>query len=539
MMESSRDYSPALSPATLRLLLLLIACTSLFACGGGGGDSTPLSSAPPPPTWVQGTYAASSTYANKCASPRTGTDPTTNHAYLDSPGSTTWENFWLRSWTHETYLWYREVTDRSPATYSSVTDYFDTQKTTAITSSNKPKDKFHFWYATDEWIALSQSGVQAGYGIEWVFISNTPPRVLKVAYVEPNAPAFNTISRGAKVLSIDNVSIDSNTPAGIDTLNAGISPTLGTSHSFQFQEVNGFVHTVTLTAAKITSTPVQNVKTLANGAVGYMLFNSHLATSEQQLISAFAQLKAANVSDLVLDIRYNGGGYLDIASEVAYMIAGSTATNGRTFERTVFNDQYASTVNPVTGGSNTPTPFYTTALGFSAANGTALPTLNLPRVFVLTGDGTCSASESIINGLRGVGVTVIQIGNTTCGKPYGFYPQDNCGTTYFSIQFQGVNNANFGDYADGFSPANSSDTGVKLPGCNVADDLNHALGDPAENRLAQALYYRTNGFCSPSISIGELTQKQVQSAAASSETTGEPLTLPPQPWRDNRILTPR
>ena len=58
---------------------------------------------------------------------------------------------------------------------------------------------------------------------------------------------------------------------------------------------------------------------------------------------------------------------------------------------------------------------------------------------VLTGPDTCSASESVINGLRGVDVEVNLIGGPTCGKPYGFYPQDNCGTTYFAIQFQGVN----------------------------------------------------------------------------------------------------
>ena len=82
-----------------------------------------------------------------------------------------------------------------------------------------------------------------------------------------------------------------------------------------------------------------------------------------------------------------------------------------------------------------------------------MPTLNLATVYVLTGAGTCSASEAIINGLRGVGVQVIEVGSTTCGKPYGFYPQDNCGTTYFSIEYKGVNDMGFGDYTDGFSPA--------------------------------------------------------------------------------------
>src|SRR5215467_8086276 len=145
-----------------------------------------------------------------------------------------------------------------------------------------------------------------------------------------------------------------------------------------------------------------------------------------------------------------------------------------------------------------PTPFHTTTQGFTPglAAGQPLPTLNLTRVFVLTTSATCSASEAVMNGLAGVGVQVIQIGSTTCGKPYGFYPQDNCGTTYFSIEFQGVNAKNFGDYPDGFSPGNSTGTvGVVIPGCSVADDFTHMLGDPAEARYAAALSYSVNQTC--------------------------------------------
>ncbi len=103
----------------------------------------------------------------------------------------------------------------------------------------------------------------------------------------------------------------------------------------------------------------------------------------------------------------------------------------------MFNDKYPNT-NPVEGGALTPTPFHSTAQGFSVTTGTPLPTLNLSRVYVITSKNTCSASEAIINSLRGVDVAVYQIGSTTCGKPYGFYPADNCGTTYFSIQFEGA-----------------------------------------------------------------------------------------------------
>ena len=192
------------------------------------------------------------------------------------------------------------------------------------------------------------------------------------------------------------------------------------------------------------------------------------------------------MTDLVLDLRYNGGGYLDIAAELAYMIAGPTNTTGKVFEVQTFNDK-----NPFgfTLAQRT-TPFENTSQGFSTTSGQPWPTLNLNRVFVLAGKGTCSASEAVVNGLRGAGVTVSLIGGTTCGKPYGFYPQDNCNTTYFAIQFQGVNQLGFGDYADGFAPT-----------CSVADDYNHALGDPAEGRLAAALYLRTNGVCQPGTGV--------------------------------------
>ena len=112
---------------------------------------------------------------------------------------------------------------------------------------------------------------------------------------------------------------------------------------------------------------------------------------------------------------------------------------------------------------------------------------------MLAQHGTCSASEALINGLRGVDVEVVLIGGTTCGKPYGFTAKDNCGYSYFPIEFVGVNNKGFGDYADGFVPAGSGATGVK--GCQVADDLDRPLGDTGEGMLAAAMQYRLDGTC--------------------------------------------
>ncbi len=505
----------------------------LSACGGGGGGGST-----GPVGWQSGVFQSSTAYAAKCVAPRTGIDPGTNMAFPDRAGTLLDENNWLRSWTNELYLWYSEVTDQNPALFATTDDYFKVLKTTAMTASGAAKDKFHFTYATDQWEALSLSGVQAGYGAQWVIVSGVPPRQVVVAYTEPGSPATTSpanLLRGAEVLTVDGVDVvNDNTQAGVDTLNAGLFPVnVNESHTFLFMDPGGAQRSVTLVSASITSQPVQNVATIAGSggtSIGYMLFNDHLATSEAALVTAFTTLQSAAVSDLVLDIRYNGGGYLDIASEVAYMIAGPGPTAGQTFELTQFNSKYPSR-DPVTGQPITPVPFHSTTQGFSTTAGMALPTLNLPRVFVLTGHNTCSASESIINSLRGVNVQVIQVGSTTCGKPYGFYPQDNCGTTYFSIEFRGVNAANFGDYTDGFSPQNApAPAGVSLPGCSVADDFSHALGDPAEARLAAALAYRNLGAAACPVASG------LASVLRSRQISAVDARLPDSPLRQLRLL---
>ncbi len=519
------DSSRAVAMAFIALFLV--------ACGGGGGSSGAAAVAPPA-GWVAGTFAPVSNFEARCAAPRSGIDPTTNRAYPDVQGSLLTENNWLRSWSNHLYLWYGEIVDRDPAGYSTTAAYFDVLKTTALTPSGRAKDRFHFQMATSAWIARAQSGVSAGYGATWSLIAASPPRRIVVAYTEPGSPATSTavnLARGAVVLGVDGFdAVNDGSQAAVDALNAGLfPPSAGASHTFVVQDRGASTtRSVTMTSVNVTSTPVQNVSTFAtsSGTVGYMLFNDHLATAEQALINAIAQLDAVGVVDLILDIRYNGGGYLDIASEAAYMIAGPARTAGRTFELLTFNAKHPTT-DPVTGRALAPQPFESTANGFSAPTGQPLPTLDLGRVFVLTGPNTCSASESIINALQGIDVEVIQIGSTTCGKPYGFYPQDNCGTTYFTVQFKGVNAKGFGDYADGFSPANTTTSpGAVISGCSVADDYDHALGDPLERRLAAALAYRTSGTCPAASGI-------VRSASLAAPLDG---TVIKPEWLQNRIV---
>lgn len=517
-----------------KALVGLLSIFILTACGGGGvggssnsggngGGSTS--------DWVSGVFESADNFKDLCEVPRSGA------GFSDLAGSTLDENNWLRSYSNDTYLWYDEIVDRDPALYATP-DYFELLKTTATTASGAAKDQFHFTYDTEEWEQLSQSGVSAGYGFEEALISDGLPNEIVIVYVDPDTPAADAgLMRGDRILSIDGFEIANPTQAEIDGFVAGLSPSeTGESHSFVLQ-ANGSSSTreVVLVSETIVSTPVLAVDVLPTdtGDVGYILFNDHIATAEQQLIDAVNSLNATGISDLVLDLRYNGGGFLAIGSQMAYMIAGDLATNGQTFEVTTFNDKHP-VFNPVTGDPITPVPFYDFEIGFSETTtlGDPLPSLNLERVFVLTTGNTCSASEAIINGLRGVDIEVFLIGDTTCGKPYGFYGTDNCGTTYFTVQFQGQNAKGFGDYADGFEPADLNSPGaVAIPGCGVDDDFGNQLGDPSEAMLAKALEFRATGSCESLVSF---SQKPFASSAPTSTPTKA--VLQKNSWLQNRDL---
>jgi carboxyl-terminal processing protease len=491
--------------------LMTALVVALAGCGGGGGgDSGGGDSIGP-----------SSASARRCVAPRpAGSVDGHGRPYNDMAGTATDEKRWVQAWNNETYLWYREVNDRGPQAFGDPVSYFMTLKSNALTANGQPRDRFHFVYDTPAWVALSQSGISHGYGFNIALLSTTPPRQAMVAYTDPGTPAATAgISRGAQVLAVDGVDLVNNgTQAGVNVLNAGLFPSAPGNHTFSILDRGASVpRTVTLNASPIELVPVQNVRTLPAPyqSVGYLLFNDHIATSELQLVNAMRQLRDAGVTDLVLDLRYNGGGYLDISSELAYMIAGPVRTQNKVYESLRFNDK-----NPfqLTAAQRI-TPFHATTQGFSTTEGQALPYLNLGRVYVLAGGDTCSASEALVNGLRGAGVQVVLVGSTTCGKPYGFYPTDNCGTTYFTVQFEGVNDIGFGDYADGFTPT-----------CQVNDDFQHGLGDVAEARLSVALGHRATGFCQPA--VGRAQPMAARPAPAAGSLVRSAL-------RENRIYRER
>ena len=519
----SSPIRPVRSAFPFRLTISAIAALFVLAgCGGGGGSAgavaqptagqQPSTPAPAPtlPT-SQATpedlnpnlLANSLSYANLCARPRSGADAA-GRAYPDRQGTLLDELKFLRAWTNESYLWYDEVPNSfRMASFTDPIAYFNVLKTPAITPSGKAKDEYHFTYPSAEWDAMQNEGIDLGYGITWTRTSTTAPRTWLITAVEPGSPAAAAgLLRGDMLTQVDGVDfVNASDVGSVTRINAGLFPdAAGSTHRFTLQR-NGVPYEVTITALAVRVAPVKNVKVIdtPSGKVGYLTFDTHNAVSEKQLIDAVTSLRDAGVSDLVLDVRYNGGGLLYIASELAYMIAGPANTAGKVFERTLYNNKTPA---------DDPILFRSSAYGFESPNpvraGTALPTLGLKRVTVLSTSGTCSASEAIINGLRGADVEVIQIGGATCGKPYGFTPVPNCGTTYFSIEFKGVNNKGFGDFSDGFAPT-----------CSVSDDLSRPVGDPAEGLLAAALAYRSSGACPTSTSRARMLPMQIVRPAVS------------------------
>lgn len=523
------------------ILLSLFLFTA--ACGGGDGRRPAASTQQPPPTppsssgptWTPGVYESASLFKDRCEVVRTGVDIEGN-PFPDMMGSTLEENFWLRSWTHETYLWNDEVVDRNPADFNDRLSYFAVLRTTEKTASGKDKDDFHFSEPTEDFLASRNSTPRASYGASFLILSGTPPRDVRVRYTDPDTPASQEIAgqpnlmRGTEILEVDGVDVvNSNTQAAIDTLNDGLFPAnAGEMHTFKVRDPgSASMRTIMMTSENLSSKPVNRTRIIdtASGKVGYILFNTFSPfASEEEIADAISAMKTDGVSDLILDLRYNGGGLLAVASQLSYMIAGDAQTSGKIFERLRFNDD-AGNLNPVTGQVNQPVPFFNQGLGFSLAAGTPLQSLDLNRVFILSTDRTCSASEAVINGLRGIDVEVILIGAVTCGKPFGFFPTDNCGVTYSTIQFQGVNDKGFGDYADGFVPMNDGAAfGVRLAGCSVADDFANELGDESEGLLSAALSYRETGICPSGASTSHAAGVKAKKAAVSA---GEEFDLSP------------
>lgn len=379
---------------------------------------------------------------------------------------------WVRSHLADVYLWNNEIVDVPQGNYATAPEYFDALLV-------KSRDRFSFSMPQAQAASSLQEGLETGYGVFWGWAGNR----LFALYVDPNSPASGSITRGTELTAVNGQSVATLGATNMTYLSSSLFPDSANSQADLTYRLpgTGTSRNVNLISSTYSITTVGQPQIINTGGkkVGYLLFNEHLVPAEQKLIDAVTYFKQQGINELVLDLRYNNGGYLFIAEEVASMVGGN-AVQGQIFEQLRFNSSHPE---------KTADPDNTLKFLPFDSNNFSLPLLGLPRVFVITGNSTCSASESIINSLLPF-IQVVRIGYPTCGKPYGFRQTNHDQQAYFAIQFEGVNANGTDNYKNGF-----------MPTCQVVDDLNFQLGNISEARLSAALYYITYNSCPPATQV--------------------------------------
>jgi C-terminal processing protease CtpA/Prc len=359
----------------------------------------------------------------------------------------------FRSW----YYWYTSIpANLDPAAYAQPQDLVD-----AIRKA-QPSDRYSFIITHTESQAFFGAGQYIGYGFSFQLTTDNEMELMRVYRGSPADQAG--LVRSDRITTVNGASVPSLVAAG--TLSSTLAgDTAGHTITITFVDTAGGSHDASLTSAVVTRPNVDDVVVLDAGGrrVGYFFFDSFIDLSNAQLDAAFAQFVNQGVQDLVIDLRYNGGGELTVAQHLASLIAGN-AYVGKPLVTLTFNDKHQSS-NDTTAFARVDSP------------------LTLSRVFFITTGGSASASEVMINGLRPY-IDVVTVGSTTFGKPVGENIFNVCTYDAFPITFKLENAAGFGDYFDGLAPT-----------CTADDDVTRQLGDPEEASLASALHYIRTGSC--------------------------------------------
>ena len=411
----------------------------LSSCGGGGGNSTALV-----------TTAASTALDSYGAQP--------------ASCSVADQRSWLKAYMADQYFWNANLGVANEAA-SNLDAYFQSLLFSPI-------DRYSYTQSTAQSTQFFAEGTRTGYGYSLAF-SDTAQTILQVRYTEPQSPVgLAGLRRGDTIVSIDGYA-----PAQISTGALPSVDTEGVSRSFVVKDAASTTRSFTVNSANYPLSPVltSTVLTAANGAkVGYLAYQEFITSSAGALGSAFNAFRAAGVTELIVDLRYNGGGSVTTARNLASMMGGS-GLDGQTFAGLRFNAKNSA--------SN-----FNYAFTSSSATLPEAPLEGLSRVFIIASSSTASASELVINSLKPFR-NVITIGSATFGKPYGFLPRGACGTTYNAVNFDSVNAQGVGAYTSGLAAT-----------CAMSDDLSKALGDPAERRIAAALSYIQTGVC-PAVAV--------------------------------------
>lgn len=391
-------------------------------------------------------------------------------------------------YSKEVYLWSDLIppyAQFNPRGYSGTTDLASATNVMNGIRALQPLDRFSMVTSNAQ-----AEGIQTGEDTDLGF-SVKPAAIDRalpidsvywfVSYVYANSPAGRAgVQRGMILSRINNSNIDY-TDATINLLNNVI---FGSTASAAFQFIRSdktVLGPVTLTKASYIANSVLHRSVLTSGAkkVGYLVFNQFFGQpSRKELGDAFTYFQSQAINDLVVDLRYNPGGSTETQDTLANLIAPASANN-KTMYQYIFNETLQQNkhqlIRKKLGYGNAFTAASNTVLFKKAGN------LALPRVFIIVSGSSVSASELLINNLKPY-MDVQLIGDTTYGKPVGFFPISIFDYSIFPVSFKTVNSAGNSDYYNGFAP-----------NALAGDNVTYNWGDPNETSLATALKFITTG----------------------------------------------
>jgi carboxyl-terminal processing protease len=388
------------------------------------------------------------------------------------------EQAFLSGYFDDNYFWYRLSPKPSPEGFATTAAYFDAllygggDDIPNGGGARWPSDRYSGSQSTESFNRLFGDGQTLSYGlaVAGFEIEGQPNAPLYVRYLEPAGPAARAgIQRGEQI-----VSLNGRTSAELIAADNGkgdftvLVPDAAGDRLDVVVRNGAGDRTVRLAATTFSLTPVQNEQVVFSQnrqRIGYVFIKDMISQVGSPLASVMTSFRTQGIQQLVLDLRYNGGGLVSMGATVASYGAGNRGS-GQVYTKLLYNDKQS--------GSNQ---------NFNFSNPGAWA--GFSKVYVLAGERTCSASEQVINGLRGVGVDAVLIGDVTCGKPVGFLPRDSgCGTTYSIVNFEGVNARNEGRYFNGLTPT-----------CAVAEDFAKEVGAIDDPLLVAAAAHIDSGVC--------------------------------------------
>ena len=415
----------------------------------------------------------------------------------------------LYLYSKEVYLWHEVIPSYAafnPRQYTGATDLAAAQNEMAAIRALQPQDKKHSYsfVTTQAGSDAIQTGNNSDYGffIKAAALDKALPYdsvYWFVEYIYKASPSgIAGVQRGWYISKINNTSIGYDN-ASITILNDVFFGT-GTTANFTFTKADGSTVSLDLTKASFTANSVLYSDVITNGTTktGYLVFNQFFGqTSVTELTNAFTDFAAKGINELIVDLRYNHGGSTSTQDALANLIVPSAAT-GKTMYTYIFNDS-------LTAGKF---PLLKRKAGFSNVSfAPAVNTVNyqksgsvtgLSRVFFIVSSETASASELLINNLRPY-MDVKLVGDTTYGKPVGFFPISIFNYAIYPISFKTVNSVGSAEYYDGFVPD-------KL----TPDGINKNWGDVTEPSLGAALrYINTGSFNRVTGNIEEENRRQM------------------------------